>query len=195
MNIDELKKYLQRAFSNIDKAHDYQHSLRVYLNALQILNDYNSANKEIVALSALLHDVVDKKLFSDDSLLNEWFEKNPSIYEKEVRQVISEVSFSQHKRPSSLESKIVQDADRLDAIGAIGIARVFTYGGAIGRSIYSETELSSVDHFDEKLFKIAALMNTTKGYQLAIERHIYMESFIKELKVELGLYDNRISRS
>lgn len=187
MNIDELKKYLQRAFSNIDKAHDYQHSLRVYLNALQILNDYNSANKEIVALSALLHDVVDKKLFSDDSLLNEWFEKNPSIYEKEVRQVISEVSFSQHKSPTSLESKIVQDADRLDAIGAIGIARVFTYGGAIGRSIYSETELSSVDHFDEKLFKIAALMNTTKGYQLAIERHIYMESFIKELKEELGL--------
>lgn len=187
MEIDDLIEFLKIAFSNIDKAHDYLHSIRVYFNALHILEDYSSANKEVVILSALLHDVADKKLFGDDKLLDDWFEKHSSLYEFEVRKVISEISFSLKIRPTTIESEIVQDADRLDAIGAIGIARVFTYGGAIGRPIYSETEISSIDHFYEKLLNIVGSMNTTKGYSIAIERHNYMRSFLEELTKEVEL--------
>lgn len=187
MEIEELIEFLKLAFSSIDKAHDYQHSIRVYLNAVHILEDYSSANKEVVILSALLHDVADKKLFGDDKLLDDWFEKHHSMYEYEVRKVISEISFSLKIRPTTIESEIVQDADRLDAIGAIGIARVFTYGGAIGRPICSETEFSSIDHFYEKLLNIVGQMNTTRGYIIAIERHNYMRGFLEELNREVEL--------
>lgn len=184
MIIEELQDYIKIAFRNADKSHDYQHSIRVYQNAMLILEEFCDANKEIVVIAALLHDVVDEKLFNNEELLDGWFKKHPSIYESSIRKVISEISYSKAKAPTTIESMIVQDADRLDAIGAIGIARVFTYGGAIGRPIYSKTEKCSIDHFYEKLFNIKSLMNTKTGYRIAAERHKFMEEYIEVFKKE-----------
>lgn len=129
-----LREYIEEAFAKTDKAHDFLHSLRVYENAVNILSDHPEANADIVKMA---------------------FQ-----YESEIRQVISEVSFSKKIKATTIEAKIVQDADRLDAIGAIGIARVFTYGGATKRPIYSSDQPSSLSHFESKLFKIKDLMNT-----------------------------------
>ncbi len=185
--IERAKSFIKKAFLNTDKAHDYQHSLRVYQNAVTILDESdNNANREIVLLSALLHDVEDKKIFADSNLLDQWFLENPSIYESNIRTVISEVSFSKDVPASTVESMIVQDADMLDAIGAIGIARVFTYGGAIGRPIYSAIGQSSLGHFDEKLFRIKDRMNTSIGKIIANNRESYMRQFVSELLMEIG---------
>ena len=118
-------------------------------------------------------------LFSDEKLLDKWFKANPSKNEKEIRKIVSEISFSKWILASTLESKIVQDADRLDAIGAIGIARVFTYGGAIWRLIYAIDESSSISYFDEKLFKIKDKMNTEIGNIKALDRESYMKDFLE----------------
>lgn len=180
--------YIKTVFSKTDKAHDYMHSYRVYKNALNILSSIEEANREIVVLAAILHDVDDKKLFNLELKKNIdiWFEQNPSEFEKQIRKAISEVSFSNGIQPTFIESEIVQDADRLDAIGAIGIARVFTYGGKIGRDIYIEDGMSSISHFDEKLFKIKNMMNTKKAKEIAEERdafmYQYVERFMKEIE-------------
>ena len=186
MKIDDLIDFVKNAFAETDKAHDFQHSLRVYENAINIMNDYDGINEEIVILSALLHDVEDEKLFSGKGLLDQWFLDNPSEYESDIRQVISEVSFSKGMQASTIESMIVQDADRLDAIGAIGIARVFTYGGSIGRPIYSEVQPSSKSHFNEKLFKIVDLMNTERGKMIAKKRNEFMYLFIEMMDEEVN---------
>lgn len=185
MDINTVVDYISEVFNNTDKAHDMTHSYRVYLNSLKIMASLKNVNKEIVVLSALLHDVVDIKLFSNQDNLDVWFLKNPTIYEKQIRKVISEIGFSKGQRPSSIESAIVQDADRLDAIGAIGIARVFTYGGYINRPIFSSDKFSSISHFDEKLFKIKEMLYTQKAKEIAEKRDQYMHEFISVFEEEM----------
>ncbi len=185
--IEKAKMYIKNAFMNTDKAHDYLHSLRVYQNAINILNKTDAeVNEEVVLLAALLHDIDDRKLFANGCLLDKWFEDNPTKFENDIRIVISEVSFSKGIFASTIESMVVQDADRLDAIGAIGIARVFTYGGAIGRPIYSEDGQSSLGHFDEKLFKIKGKMNTPAGKAIAEGREQYLKQFVTEFWKEIS---------
>ena len=185
--IRKAKEYIEKAFSETDKAHDHLHSLRVYENARIILQDYPQAIPEIVLLSALFHDLSDKKLFPDDSLLVGWFREVPSEYESEILTVVSEVGFSKKKSPSTIESAIVQDADLLDAIGAIGIARCFTFGAHLGRPIYSPTgERDSLMHFDEKLFHIKGIMNTPIGRAMAEKRDAFMHAFIREFREEVS---------
>ena len=185
--IRKAKEYIKGAFAETDKAHDYLHSLRVYENARIILRDYPKAIPEVVLLSALFHDLSDKKLFPDDRLLVEWFREVPSEYEHEIMTVVSEVGFSKKKSPSTVESAIVQDADLLDAIGAIGIARCFTFGAHLGRPIYSPTgEADSLMHFDEKLFHIKGIMNTPVGRAMAEKRDAFMHEFIEEFREEVS---------
>ena len=106
-----------------------------------------------------------------------------------VLEIVSQVSFSKGNTPTTIEAKIVQDADRLDAIGAVGIARCFAYGGSVGNILYNpydnSKDASSVQHFYDKLFKLKDLMNTETAKQIAESRNRYMENFIEEFYNEV----------
>ena len=113
--------------------------------------------------------------------------ENESI--QKVLEIVSQVSFSKGNKPTTIEAEIVQDADRLDAIGAVGIARCFAYGGSVGNILYNpydnSKDASSVQHFYDKLFKLKDLMNTESAKKIALRRHEYMESFIEEFYQEV----------
>ena len=153
----------------------------------------------------LLHDVSDKKYTDSKEQEEQLIAELPVSEEKKqhIRDCIAQVSFNggNELEATSMEAKIVRDADRLDAIGAIGIARTFAYGGAKGRKLYDKDEearinmseseyrqknTSSVTHFYEKLLLLKDLMVTEKGKQMALERHQFMESFLKQLQHEIG---------
>lgn len=183
--IEKAKDLIHVLFSDRPDGHDVNHTLRVYSTALEIALYYPEADKELVALSALLHDVDDYKLFNTKNNANaRSFLVSQNISEGKINQIIAiinSVSFSKNKCqvPSTLEGKIVQDADRLDAIGAIGIARCFAFGGKNERSMEE-----SINHFHEKLLLLKDLMNTDVAKAKAEERHAYMENFLKELDKE-----------
>lgn len=194
--------YIQDRFQNDYSGHDYYHSIRVYKLATSICKGEN-ADLEIVQLAALLHDVDDYKLFGGNlgttSNAEEFLKSNKisDIKIKAICDIIASISFkgTDTKVPESLEGKIVQDADRLDAIGAIGIARTFAYGGSKNRSMhipnekpkedmneeeYIKAEGTTINHFYEKLLKLKDLMNTATAKAMAESRHKYMENFLDE---------------
>lgn len=195
--IEKAKEFFENEFSG----HDFWHTLRVY-NVARTIASEEKCDEEIVCLAALLHDFDDKKLTgSTEKLENatEWLEKNNYPQEKIdlIRDIINTISFkgTDTAVPETLEGKIVQDADRLDAIGGIGIARVFAFGGSRGRDIYdpnvkyheemNEEEYrrnnsTSINHFYEKLLKLKYMMNTETAKKLAVNRHKYMEDFLIE---------------
>ena len=199
---EELVKDIYEKF---DASHDFQHIQRVRNNALEILESEEQADKELVLLSVLLHDVSDPKYSKHKELEHFILEKLPIDEEKkeQIQKIIKSVSFNGgNELPAeSIEAKIVRDADRLDAIGAIGIARTFAYGGAKGRKLYDSSEkareemseqeyrakaTSSVTHFYEKLLKLSDGMLTQKGQALAKERHQFMIQFLEQMKKEVG---------
>lgn len=209
MNEDLLKKtllYIKEKFEDDHSGHDYYHSVRVYNLATFICKKEN-ANLETVQLASLLHDVDDYKLFGGNTGTYsnaETFLKDNKISDEKIKlicDIISSISFkgTDTQVPQSIEGKIVQDADRLDAIGAIGIARVFAYGGNKNRDIhipeekardnmnfkeYSTYHGTSINHFYEKLLKLKDLMNTETAKKMAESRHKYMENFLSEFYVE-----------
>lgn len=204
--IENAKKYIYDFFKNNESSHDYYHSLRVYEMAKHILK-YESANSYIVLLAALLHDVDDYKV-SPSTCQNmdnaKTFLKNNNVLEHDIVlicEIINDVAFKgkDTKIPKTIEGKIVQDADRLDALGAIGIARALTYGGNKNRILYDPNILPNLDmkedeyrnhisttinHFYEKLFKLKDLMNTNVAKEIAQKRDNYMQEFIKIFKNE-----------
>ena len=183
--IDSAVAYIQNLFSGNSDGHDAEHSLRVYRNALRIAASYPEADREIIALSSLLHDADDHKLFHTENNANaRRFLTEHHICANEIEQIIEiieSISFSKNrdKKPSTLEGMIVQDADRLDAIGAIGIARTFAFGGRHDRSLQS-----SVDHFYEKLLLLKDMMHTPAARELAEGRHAMMVQFLEALDHE-----------
>ena len=183
--------YIKALFEGSSDGHDLEHSLRVYKNALAIASNYPEADMDLISLSALLHDVDDHKLFQTENNSNaRTFLKNQNVPEEtieEIVKIINSVSFSKNKgkTPETLEAKIVQDADRLDAMGAIGIARTFAYGGKKGRSLQD-----SVQHFHDKLLLLRDTLNTDEARDLADKRHEFMVKFLEELSEEsLGSID------
>ena len=182
-------------------------SMRVYRLAIEIAEQEN-ADMLIVQLAALLHDVDDVKLSPETHEAKKnavGFMKNNGVDEKviaSVCKIIDEVSFAGTDSvvPSTLEGKCVQDADRLDAIGAIGIARTFAYGGSRGRKIYDpeikpkmkmnkdeyqkNKNSTSINHFYEKLLLLKDMMNTTEGRKLAEHRQVVMQEFLNEFMLE-----------
>lgn len=183
--IPDTITYIENLFRSNAGGHDAAHSLRVYKNAMMIAENEQGANIDTVALAALLHDADDHKLFHTENNENArtFLEKN-QVSKEMIEQIciaVNAVSFSQNrgKRPDTLEGKIVQDADRLDAIGAIGIARTFAFGGEQGRSLQE-----SVQHFYDKLLLLKDSMNTETGKLLAQKRHAFLETFLKELQEE-----------
>ena len=183
--IENAISYIQELFRADSGGHDAEHSMRVYHNALIIADQETSCDREIIALAALLHDADDHKLFSTSNNANarSFLEKNHVPPERidRICEVINSVSFSQNKyrKPETTEAMVVQDADRLDALGAIGIARTFAYGGEHGRPIEE-----SVQHFYDKLLFLKDLMNTKAGKELAVNRHAFLGVFLKELEEE-----------
>ncbi|OOM71078.1 putative hydrolase [Clostridium puniceum] len=209
MDEDLLEKtlsYIKNRFQNDYSGHDYYHSVRVYNLSTSICKKENG-NLEIIQLAALLHDVDDYKLFDGNvsTYSNaEDFLKNNKISDVKIEficNIIASISFkgTDSQVPESLEGKIVQDADRLDAIGAIGIARTFAYGGNKNRPMhipnkkprdnmnfeeYSTLNGTTINHFYEKLLNLKALMNTEAAKKIAESRHKYMENFLSEFYEE-----------
>jgi len=185
--------------SHPDGAHDFSHIDRVRKMAVHIAKE-EGADIPLVELAALLHDVDDHKFLKGEKKVLPWLKKNnisPSDTQH-ILTIIDELSFRGAKvqsKMSSLEGKVVQDADRLDALGAIGIARALSYGGFKGIPLhdpsfsptlhnsfaeYKKQEGTTINHFYEKLFFLKDLMNTNTAKKLAEHRHAFMEKFIKE---------------
>ena len=182
---DTTISYIKALFEGSSDGHDAEHSLRVYKNALSIAASYPEADMDLISLSSLLHDVDDHKLFHTENNENaRTFLKDQKVPEdkiEEIVKIIDAVSFSKNKgkTPETIEGKIVQDADRLDAMGAIGIARTFAYGGKKGRSLND-----SVRHFYDKLLLLLDTLNTDEARDLARTRHEFMLKFLEELQKE-----------
>ena len=194
--------YVKEKFENEYSGHDWFHTLRVFRTATRIA-EAEGADVVTVQLAALLHDVDDRKLspetYAEQKNARSFLAEN-GVEESvicEICRIISEVSFvgSDSVVPSTLEGKCVQDADRLDAIGAIGIARAFAYGGNhnrlmyhpdiapklnMSREEYIKSNSTTVNHFYEKLFKLTDMMNTDTAKSIAKERDEYMKDFIAE---------------
>ena len=204
--IEKALEYAQKIFENDYSGHDYFHALRVFKTATQIAKVEN-ARIEIVQLAALLHDVDDIKLSPQTHATKANARKflwENNVDEKtidEICEIIGEVSYAgkDSVTPKTVEGKCVQDADRLDAIGAIGIARAFAYGGSHNRLLYHpdispKMEMTkeeyhnhvstTVNHFYEKLFKLTALMNTDTAKRIAKDREAYMREYIAQFMDE-----------
>jgi uncharacterized protein len=183
--VENAKRYIEQLFENNADGHDAGHSLRVYRNAVKIAEKYPESDLFIISLAALLHDADDHKLFHTENNENaRRFLNSQNIGAETIERIcriINAVSFSRNrgKSPDSLEGKIVQDADRLDAVGAVGIARTFAYGGKNERPMES-----SVQHFYDKLLLLKDEMNTEEAKRIAEKRHDFMEDFLKELHEE-----------
>lgn len=211
--IRNIEALVRERLKDAEGGHDWQHIQRVRNLALHIA-ECEGADLFIVGLAALLHDIADSKFHSGDEEIGvitaekimDGFLIPPGIKE-EVLKIIKNISFRSEiggKVYDSPELCAVQDADRLDAIGAIGIARAFNYGGSKGREIYNPEippkELNSTDdyksrisptinHFYEKLLLLKDMMKTGEGKRLATERHefleLYLKQFFKEANIEI----------
>ena len=183
--ISDAIGYVKELFTGNSDGHGADHTMRVYHNAQMILAEYTEADSFVVLLSALLHDADDHKLFNTENNMNArtFMERNdiPSETIEQVCRAINSVSFSHNRgnSPETLEGKIVQDADRLDAIGAIGIARTFAYGGKVGRPLSD-----SIKHFYDKLLLLKDEMNTDAAKKIALMRHEFMQEFLEEYHFE-----------
>ena len=191
--INKAMEFAQTVFAGDASGHDYDHTLRVYHMATRLALE-EGADLQTVQLAALLHDVDDRKLSPDTcngklramSFLKENGVNNEKT--QEIIDIISRISFSaQLPPPESIEGKCVQDADRLDAMGAIGIARTFAYGGSRGRRMHDPELLdtnASVQHFYDKLLRLKDTMNTATGRRMAEERDRFMRLFLEQFYEE-----------
>ncbi len=199
--ISETEKYVRQAMGKDRSGHDWWHIYRVRNLALKI-SELEGGDPFLIEMAALLHDLDDWKLGSDGnfSRTKKWLEalKLPKETIFLLTEIISQVSYKGagvETIPSSLEAQIVQDADRLDAIGAIGIARTFAYGGSRGRLIfdpeikpekhadfeaYKKNIGPTINHFYEKLLLLKDRLNTKTAGKLAETRHSFMEKFLEE---------------
>ncbi|GGJ46213.1 HD domain-containing protein [Virgibacillus salexigens] len=186
----EIQKLIRNLFSDDYTGHDFFHMERVATTAGKIAK-IEDADLFICEAAAWLHDVGDAKLFTDpEETIKELdlFLQRIAMNEyqiNKVKEAIQDVSFSKGGNPTTLEGKIVQDADRLDAIGAIGIARAFAYGGANRNYINHDTNKNNtIQHFYDKLLKIKELLHTEAAKKIADERHRFMEVYLLQFEKE-----------
>ena len=201
----ETEKYVRSILEGEGSGHDWWHIHRVRNNALNIARAYQ-VDVFIIEMAALLHDIADHKLHGGDEeigprMAGEWLDKNQveEATKNHILLIMQEVSFSKGKTPSTLEGKVVQDADRLDAIGAIGIARTFAFGGFKKREIYNpeippvkyasledykKNTNPTLNHFYEKLLLLKDMMNTEEARKIAQHRHEFMEEYLEQFYSE-----------
>ncbi|HUH52155.1 MAG TPA: HD domain-containing protein [Flavobacterium sp.] len=200
--IEKTIAFVKSELQFAEAGHDWYHIQRVWQQAKHIATDY-TCNIEVVELGALLHDIADSKFHDgDENIGPKKAEKflqilgaNPATIEQ-VIDIIKNISFSSRStQDKSIELQIVQDADRLDAIGAIGIARTFNFGGYknnlmydpeqkprldLSKEEYKKSDGTTINHFYEKLLLLKDTMNTEKGKELARVRHAFMEAFLQQ---------------
>ena len=189
-------KHEERLFDELGTGHDYFHIERVVINARKIV-EKEDADSFLVELAAWVHDIGDYKLHGgvdkSEELITAYLKTldlDDTLISK-INEIVSQVSFSKGNEPTSIEAKIVQDADRLDAIGAVGIARCFAYGGSVGSILFNPLDRSennsSIQHFYDKLFKLKDLMHTETAKKIAEERHEYMKGFVQQFYREVNV--------
>jgi uncharacterized protein len=208
MPIEKTITYVKQQLANAEGGHDWWHIERVWKSAKKIAETEN-VNLLVIELGALLHDIADAKFHDGDEELGPQiaavFMRDINVDEETIQhvvQIIKHISFKGGKEAqtfTSPELNVVQDADRLDALGAIGIARTFNYGGFKNREIfnpnippnltmtkeeYKKSDAPSINHFYEKLLLLKDLMNTETGKQLAIQRHVFMEQYLEQFYLE-----------
>lgn len=206
--IDKTILFVKEKLKNAEGGHDWFHIERVYKNSLLIAKE-EDCDIMVVKLGALLHDIADSKFNDGDESVGpktaRTFLESENISEEiivHVINIIENISFKGgnfKKKFNSKELEIVQDADRLDAIGAIGIARCFNYGGFKNRALYNpaispnlsmskeeykNSESPTLNHFYEKLLLLKDKMNTTSGKKIAEARHQYMQNFLSQFYAE-----------
>ncbi|MFH6969997.1 HD domain-containing protein [Flavobacterium petrolei] len=206
--IDKTILFVKEKLENAEGGHDWFHIERVFKNAL-LISKNEVCDTTIVKLGALLHDVADSKFHDGDETVGpriaREFLESENVDEEiitHVVNIIENISYKGgnfEKKFSSIELDVVQDADRLDAIGAIGIARTFNYGGFKNRALYDpniapnssmtkeeykKNDSPTLNHFYEKLLLLKDKMNTQTGKQIAQERHRYMEGFLAQFYAE-----------
>lgn len=205
--IQSTEEFVREYMSDKESGHNWWHIQRVRENARYIHSKEGRGDPLIIELSALMHDIGDDKIDAETDgikLVGSFLSKldaDTGVIEA-VTEIMAKISFRDSFEGSysrSTELDIVQDADRLDAIGAIGIARAFAYGGSKGNEIfnpeigirsyktkkeYTTSDSSTINHFYEKLLLIKGMMNTETGRRLAFERHQYMEEFLEQFKKE-----------
>ena len=206
--IQKIAEHFQREFADESTGHDWFHIERVWKNA-KLINATEGANSFVVELGALMHDIADHKFVENaeevarertESLLSDLGVAQEII--DQVQHIIEFCSFKGgigENKMKSFEGKIVQDADRLDAIGAIGIARTFAFGGKFGSLLYHpgiapmtfktpeeyrKNRSHTINHFYEKLLLLKDGMNTATGKELAENRHQFMEDFLRQFYAE-----------
>ena len=203
--IKNTVKFVKKELENAESGHDWFHIERVYKNTKLIAKSEN-VDLFIVELAALLHDIADSKFHNGDETIGPKKAKEFLIFQKldaniieHIINIITNMSFSKSLdndvKFNSLELQVVQDADRLDAIGAIGIARTFNYGGYKNRTIYNpkirpnlnftkdeykKSEAPTINHFYEKLLLLKDKMNTKTGKEIAFKRHKFMEIYLEQ---------------
>jgi len=206
--IERTISYAKLELENAEGGHDWWHIYRVWKTSIEIAKT-ETANLLVVELAALLHDIADAKFNAGDETLGPLkAEKflhsigvDPSVIQHVIN-IIENISFKGGKVKrnfSSIELDIVQDADRLDALGAIGIARAFNYGGFKGRQLYNpeimpdlnmdkeqykSSSAPTINHFYEKLLLLKDLMNTDKGKSMAENRHQFMQQYLEQFFAE-----------
>ena len=206
--ISNTEAFVKTTLENAEGGHDWFHILRVWNNA-KLISTHENVDEFIVELGALLHDIADSKFHNGDETIgpkiarkfleNQFVEESVIIH---IENIITNISYKggNFKQTfTSPELNVVQDADRLDALGAIGIARTFNYGGFKNREIfnpnippnltmtkeeYKKSDAPSINHFYEKLLLLKDLMNTETGKQLAIQRHVFMEQYLEQFYLE-----------
>lgn len=206
--IDNTILFVKQKLENAEAGHDWFHMERVYKNAL-LIAEGETCDLMIVKLGALLHDIADSKFNDGDETVGpkvaREFLESQKVSEETILHVVNiieNISFKGgnfEKKFTSKELEIVQDADRLDAIGAIGIARTFNYGGFKNRQLYNPTiapklnmtkeeykksDAPTLNHFYEKLLLLKDKMNTETGKRIAQERHKFMELFLSQFYAE-----------
>jgi uncharacterized protein len=205
--VQKTEDYIKQEFSQELAAHDWFHIQRVCRQALAIAKK-EGGDKFIIKMVALLHDLDDFK-FNDDSAnipkARKWLDHFPGLAEEVIKKICDSVAAISFKgagvknKIASLEGQIVQDADRLDALGAIGIARVFTFSGSRSREIYNPSikprfhktfaaykkhQTTAINHFYEKLLLLKDLLNTPTAQQIAKKRHQFMEKYLEQFFAE-----------
>jgi uncharacterized protein len=206
--IDKTIAFVKEKLDNAEGGHDWFHIERVYKNSILIAQE-EDCDLTVVKLGALLHDIADSKFHDGDETIGpktaRTFLESENVFEETINHVINiieNISFKGgnfENKFSSKELEIVQDADRLDAIGAIGIARTFNYGGFKNRALYDpsiapnlnmskeeykNSNSPTLNHFYEKLLLLKDKMNTATGKKIALERHQYMENFLSQFYAE-----------
>ncbi|MCV6631107.1 MAG: HD domain-containing protein [Flavobacteriaceae bacterium] len=200
--------FVQKQLKDAEGGHDWFHIERVYRTAMQIAK-HEQADRTVVALGALLHDIADSKFHQGDETIGPKIARDflesqntPPHTIQQVVDIIQNISFKggHFGTPAdSLELQIVRDADRLDAIGAVGIARCFNYGGfknqklydpsippnlQMSKEAYKNSQSPTINHFYEKLLLLKDKMHTATAKKIALQRHQYMEGFLKQFYTE-----------